>query len=257
MIEMLSETDDILMQKYLDEEEISVSDIKSAIRKGTIGLKFVPVLYGASFKNKGVHPLLDAIVDYLPSPVDVPPVAGRHPKTDAVETRAASDSEPFSALVFKLMSDPFLGNLAFFRVYSGKAKIGSMIYNSSKDEEERLSRLLELHANKRKEVKEVYAGDIAAMGTMKSLNTGDTLSLKSRPIVLESIGFPEPVIMATIEPKSKTDHARLAITLAKFHQGRSHSPGHAGPHDGPNPSQGNGGSFISISSWTGWIANSG
>jgi elongation factor G len=216
MIETISETDDSLMQKYLDGEKISVREIKGAIRKGTIGLKFVPVLYGASFRNKGVHPLLDAIVDYLPSPVDIPPVVGHHPRTWVPEIRAASDSEPFSALVFKIMNDPFLGNLAFFRVYSGKARLGSLIYNSAKDEEEKLSRLLEMHANKRKEVKEVYAGDIAAMGSMKSLSTGDTLCLKSRPIVLESIKFPEPVISATIEPRSKTDHAKLANALARF-----------------------------------------
>ena len=216
MIETISETDDSLMQKYVDGEEISVREIKGAIRKGTIGLKFVPVLYGASFRNKGVHPLLDAIVDYLPSPVDIPPVVGRHPRTQLPETRSASDGEPFSALVFKSMNDPFLGNLAFFRVYSGKAHLGSLIYNSAKDEEEKLSRLLEMHANKRKEIKEVYAGDIAAMGSMKNLATGDTLCLKSRPIVLESIRFPEPVISATIEPRSKTDHARLANALAKF-----------------------------------------
>jgi len=216
MIETISETDDVLMEKYLDGEEISAPAIKGAIRRGTIGLKFVPVLYGASFRNKGIHPLLDAVVDYLPSPLDIPPVVGRHPRTRASETRAASDSEPFSALVFKIMNDPFLGNLAFFRVYSGKAHLGSLIYNSAKDEEEKLSRLLEMHANKRKEVKEVNAGDIAAMGSMKNLATGDTLCLKSRPIVLESIKFPEPVISATIEPRSKTDHAKLANALAKF-----------------------------------------
>ncbi len=216
MIETLSETDDSLMEKYVEGEDISTGEIKAAIRKGTIGLKFVPVLYGASFRNKGIHPLLDAVVDYLPSPVDVPPVVGHHPRTGAPESRAASDSEPFSGLVFKIMNDPFLGNLAFFRVYSGKVKIGSEIYNSAKDEEERLSRLLEMHANKRKEVKEIYAGDIAAMGAMKSLATGDTLCLKSRPIVLESIKFPEPVIAATIEPRAKTDHAKLANALAKF-----------------------------------------
>ncbi len=216
MIETLSETDDALMQKYVDGTEISVPDIKGAIRRGTLANAFVPVLYGASFRNKGIHPLLDAIVDYLPSPADVPPVVGRHPKSETPETRAASDSEPFSALVFKIMNDPFLGSLAFFRVYSGKAKIGSMIYNSVKDEEERLSRLLEMHANKRKEIQEVYAGDIAAMGSMKNLATGDTLCLKSRPVVLESIRFPEPVIMATIEPRSKSEHAKLAAALAKF-----------------------------------------
>ncbi len=216
MIEILSETDELMMQKYVNEEESSVPEIKQAIRRGTIGLKFVPVLYGASFRNKGVHPLLDAVVDYLPSPKDVPAVQGRHPRTEEVETRGASDSEPFSALVFKIMNDSYLGSLAFLRVYSGKAKIGSMIYNSVKDEEERLSRLLEMHSNKRKEVTEIYAGDIAAVGSMKNLSTGDTLCLKSRPIVLESIRFPEPVIMATIEPRSKSDHVKLAAALAKF-----------------------------------------
>jgi elongation factor G len=216
MIETLSETDDSLMEKYVEGTEPSSLEIKAAIRRGTIGLKFVPVLYGASFRNKGIHPLLDAVVDYLPSPTDVPPVVGRHPRTGAPETRAASDSEPFSGLVFKIMNDPFLGSLAFFRVYSGKVKIGSEIYNSAKDEEERLSRLLEMHSNKRKEIKELYAGDIAAMGAMKSLATGDTLCLKSRPIVLESIKFPEPVISATIEPRSKMDHTKLANALAKF-----------------------------------------
>jgi elongation factor G len=216
MIETLSETDDLLMQKYVDGTEISVPEIKGAIRRGTLGLKFVPVLYGASFRNKGIHPLLDAIVDYLPSPADVPPVVGRHPRSGAPEPRAASDSEPFSALVFKIMNDPFLGNLAFFRVYSGKAKIGSMLYNSVKDEEERLSRLLEMHANKRREIQEVYAGDIAAMGSMKNLATGDTLCLKNRPLVLEAIRFPEPVIAATIEPRSKSEHVKLAAVLAKL-----------------------------------------
>jgi elongation factor G len=216
MIEMLSETDDALMQKYLDGVEISAPEIKAAVRKGTIGLDFVPVLFGASFRNKGVHPLLDAIVDYLPSPVDIPPVAGVHPKTRAPETRPAADEAPFSALVFKIMNDPFLGNLAYFRVYSGKARVGQSVYNSAKNEEEKLSRLLEMHANKRKEIKEVYAGDIAAMGSMKNISTGDTLCLKSHPIVLESIRFPEPVISATIEPKTKADHPKLANALAKF-----------------------------------------
>jgi len=216
MIEMLSETDDALMQKYLDGTEISAAEIKAAVRKGTIGLEFVPVLFGASFRNKGVRPLLDAIVDYLPSPVDIPPVAGLHPKTLAHEKRAAADDAPFSALVFKIMNDPFLGNLAYFRVYSGKARVGQSVYNSTKNEEEKLSRLLEMHANKRKEIKEVYAGDIAAMGSMKNISTGDTLCLKSHPVVLESIRFPEPVISATIEPKTKADHPKLANALAKF-----------------------------------------
>lgn len=216
MIETLSETDDEILQKYLDGEEISVAEIKAAIRKGTIALQFVPVLYGSSFKNKGVHPLLDAIVDYLPSPLDIPPVVGHHPRTLQEEIRKPSDAEPFSALVFKTMNDSYLGNLAFFRVYSGKAKIGTSVYNSTKDEEERMSRLLEMHSNKRKEIDEVFAGDIAAVGSMKNVSTGDTLCLKNHPVVFESIKFPEPVISATIEPRSKSDHGKLASALARF-----------------------------------------
>ncbi len=216
MIEMLSETDDAIMQKYVDGVEISPAEIKAAVRRGTIGLQFVPVLYGASFRNKGVQPLIDAVVDYLPSPSDIRPVEGHHPRTRAAETRPASDEAPFSGLVFKIMNDPFLGSLAYFRVYSGKAKVGQSVYNSTKDEEEKLSRLLEMHANKRKEVKEVYAGDIAAMGSTKNISTGDTLCLKSHPIVLESIRFPEPVIEATIEPKTKADHVKLANALVRL-----------------------------------------
>jgi elongation factor G len=216
MLEALSDTDDALMEKYLSGAEISAPEIKGSIRRGTIGLRFVPVLVGASFRNKGVHPLLDAITDYLPSPVEILPVVGHHPRTGEIEERTASDAEPFSALVFKIMSDPFVGSLAYFRVYSGKAKIGSVIYNSTKDEEDRVSRLLEMHSNKRKEIKEVYAGDIAALTSMKNLSTGDTLCLRSRPIVLESIKFPEPVIQATIEPRTKAEHVKLAGALQKL-----------------------------------------
>ncbi len=216
MIEMLSDVDDTLMEKYLSGAEISAPEIKSAIRKGTVSLQFVPVLLGASFRNKGVHPLLDAIVDFLPSPPDIPPVVGHHPRTLEPESRKPSDAEPFSALVFKIMSDPFIGSLAYFRVYSGKARIGSVLYNSNKDEEERISRLLEMHANKRKDIKEVYAGDIAALASMKNVSTGDTLCLRSQPIVLESIKFPDPVISATIEPRAKVEHAKLAAALKKL-----------------------------------------
>ena len=216
MLEMLSEHDDGLMQKYLDGVEVPAPELRAAVRRATLAQEVVPVLYGASFRNKGVHPLLDAIVDFLPSPADVRPVVGHHPKTQAEEIRPASDDAPFSGLVFKIANDPFLGNLAYFRVYSGKAKLGQAVYNSTKDEEEKLSRLLEMHSNKRKEIKEVYAGDIAAMGSTKTISTGDTLCLKSHPIVLESIRFPEPVISATIEPKTKADHAKLAMTLAKL-----------------------------------------
>jgi len=216
MIEMLSDVDDALMEKYLSGAEISAPEIRRAIRKGTISLQFVPVLLGASFRNKGVHPLLDAIVDFLPSPQDIPPVVGHHPRTLEPEVRKASDAEPFSALIFKIMTDPFVGSLAYFRVYSGKARIGSVLYNTKKDEEERVSRLLEMHANKRKEIKEVYAGDIAALASMKNLSTGDTLCLRSQPIVLESIKFPDPVISATIEPRAKVEHVKLAAALKKL-----------------------------------------
>jgi elongation factor G len=216
MLEQLSDADEHIMEEYLEGSEMTAEDIRRAIRKATIAGKVVPVLYGASFRNKGVHPLLDAIVDYLPAPVDIPPVVGHHPRTHQVETRKASDDEPFSALVFKLQNDSFMGNLAFFRVYSGKARVGSVFYNSVKDEEERVSRLLEMHANKRKEVKEIFAGDIMAMGTVKNLSTGDTLCAKNRPIVLESIKFPEPVVSMTIEPRSKAGHAKLHNALAKL-----------------------------------------
>ncbi|MBC7350562.1 MAG: elongation factor G [Candidatus Aminicenantes bacterium] len=216
MLEALSEIDDELMKKYLEDEEISPAEIKKAIRKGTVELKFYPVLFGASFRNRGVHPLLDAIVDYLPSPVDIPPVKGYHPRTNQEEIRQAADSEHFCALVFKIMTDPFLGNLAYFRVYSGKLKVGTSVYNATKDQEERVARLLEMHANKRKEISEVYAGDIAAFGGMKNLSTGDTLCLKSRPILLEPPTFPEPVVSATIEPRTKADHQKLFSSLEKL-----------------------------------------
>ncbi|HPU94262.1 MAG TPA: elongation factor G [Candidatus Saccharicenans sp.] len=216
MLEMLSEVDDELMKKYLEDEDIQPEEIKRAIRKGTIDLKFYPVLFGASFRNKGIQPLLDGIVDYLPSPVDIPPVKGYHPRTNQEEIRKASDNESFCALVFKILNDAFLGNLAYFRVYSGKLKVGSYVYNATKDQEERVTRLLEMHANKRREINEVYAGDIAAFGGMKGLSTGDTLCLKSRPILLEPPIFPEPVVSATIEPKTKADHQRLVSALEKF-----------------------------------------
>ena len=216
MLEQLSDADDLLMEKYLDGTEISSEEIKKVIRKGVISLKFVPVLFGASFKNKGVHPLLDAVVNYLPSPKDIPPVKGHHPRTFDIETRRASDDEPFSGLVFKIANDPYVGSLSFFRVYSGKAKMGSLAYNATKNEDERITRLLEMHSNKRKNIKEINAGDIAALGSMKSLSTGDTLCLRSHPIILEPIKFPEPVISAHIEPKSKREHSKLADALAKL-----------------------------------------
>jgi elongation factor G len=216
MLEKLSEIDDALMEQYLDEVDISPAEIRKAVRKGTIELKFVPVLFGASFKNKGVHPLLDAVVDYLPSPVDIPPIVGHHPRTGKEETRSASDSEPFAALVFKIMNDPYVGTLSFVRVYSGKTRVGASVYNSTKEEEERVTRILEMHSNKRKDVEELYAGDIAALGSLKSLSTGDTLCARNRSIVLETITFPDPVISAHIEPKSRSEHVKLADALSKL-----------------------------------------
>ena len=216
MIEKLSDIDDRLLEKYLGDEDISTGDIISAIRTGTIGQKIVPVLMGASFKNKGVHPLLDAVVRYLPSPDDIPPVKGIHPRTGEEEFRNPSDAEPFSALVFKIMNDAFLGTLSFARIYSGKIRVGSTVYNSSKDVEERLTRLLMMHSNKRTEVEEAKAGDIVALGGMKNLSTGDTICLRSRPIVLESITFPEPVVSAYIEPKTRAEHGKLSETLEKL-----------------------------------------
>jgi len=216
MLEQLSDVDDALMEQYLNEEAISPAEIKKAIRKGTISLQFVPVLFGASFKNKGVHPLLDAVVNYLPSPLDVPPMIGHHPRSLAEETRHATDDEPFAALVFKIMSDPYVGTLSFVRVYSGKARVGASVFNSTKNEDERIIRILEMHSNKRKDISELFAGDIAALGSMKNVSTGDTLCARNRPIVLESIKFPEPVVSAHIEPKSRSEHGRLSEALGKL-----------------------------------------
>jgi len=215
-IEALSEVDESIMEKYVNGEPVSPLEFKTALRRGTIACRLVPVLLGASFRNKGVHPLLDAVVDYLPSPVDIPPIQGFHPRTMRVETRRAADNEPFSALVFKIMNDPFVGSLAYIRVYSGKLRVGASVYNSTKDEEERIGRLLEVHANKRKDIQEIFAGDIAAIASLRSATTGDTLCQKNHPIILEAIKFPEPVISATIEPRSKADHDRLSQALHKF-----------------------------------------
>lgn len=216
MIEQLSDMDDLLMEKYLDGSEIPPEEIKQVIRKATNSLQLVPVIFGASFKNKGIHLLLEAVIDYLPSPLDIPPVQGHHPRTNNIETRKASDDEPFSALVFKITNDPYIGSLSFIRVYSGKTKVGSSIYNATKGEEGRIARILEMHSNKRKDIKEVYTGDIVALGAMKNFSTGDTLCLRNHPLILEQIRFPEPVISAHIEPKSKREHSKLAESLAKL-----------------------------------------
>ena len=216
MIEQLSDMDDLLMEKYLDGSEIPPEEIKQVIRKATNSLQLVPVIFGASFKNKGIQSLLDAVIDYLPSPLDIPPIQGHHPRTNNVETRKASDDEPFSALVFKITNDPYIGSLSFIRVYSGKIKVGSSVYNATKGEEGRVARILEMHSNKRKDIKEVYTGDIVALGAMKNFSTGDSLCLRNHPLILEQIRFPEPVISAYIEPKLKREHSKLAESLAKL-----------------------------------------
>ena len=218
MIEALSDVDDGLMEKYLSGKAISEEEIKAALRAGTIQLKITPCLCGSAFKNKGVQPLLDAVVDYLPSPLDVPPVIGKHPRTGEDIVRNADDSEPFSALAFKIMTDPFVGQLTFFRVYSGTMNAGSYIYNATKDTKERVGRILKMHANKREDIDMVMAGDIAAAVGLKNTTTGDTLCDISHPVILEKMEFPEPVISVAIEPKTKVDQERLGTSLAKLAQ---------------------------------------
>ncbi len=218
MIEALADIDDTIMEKYLNKEEISPEEIKSVIRKGTLDKKITPVLCGSAFRNKGVQLLLDAIVDYLPSPLDIPPVAGTIPGTDSVIVRQASDKDPFSALAFKVMTDPFVGQLTFIRVYSGVLSAGSYVFNSTKNAKERVGRLLKMHANKREEVKEVSAGDIAAVVGLRNTLTGDTLCDEKQPILLEAIEFPEPVMAVAIEPKTKADQEKLSQSLAKLAQ---------------------------------------
>jgi elongation factor G len=216
LIELASEVDDGLLEKYLSGDEVTSEDILPALRKGTIELKFVPILCGSAFKNKGIQQLLDAITRYLPSPLDVPSVVGIADNGGSVPVRKASDDETFSALVFKIMTDPFVGHLAFFRVYSGKLLSGTSVHNSTKDTEERVGRLLKMHANKREEIKEVYCGDIAAAVGLKNVSTGDTICEKNHPIVLEAIEFPAPVISVAIEPKTKADQQKLGISLDKL-----------------------------------------
>ncbi|BED92303.1 MAG: elongation factor G [Candidatus Improbicoccus pseudotrichonymphae] len=216
LIENVVEFDEVLMEKYLNGEEISHQELKNCIRKGTLICKFVPVTCGTSYKNKGVQKLLDAIIDYMPSPVDIPPVKGTNPNTNEYEQRKSSDSEPFSALAFKIATDPFVGKLCFFRVYSGVLKAGSQVYNVNKDSTERIGRILQMHANNRQDISEVYAGDIAAAVGLKNTVTGDTLCSEKQPIVLESMNFPEPVIKIAIEPKTKIGQEKMALALAKL-----------------------------------------
>ncbi len=215
-IEKIVEFDDALLERFFAEDEIEVPELKAALRKATIAGKLVPILCGSALKNKGVRPLLDAVIDYLPSPLDIPPVTGTNPRTDAEEVRHADPTEPFCALAFKIVTDPFVGKLAFIRVYSGTLKTGSYGYNSTRDQRERIGRLVQLHANERKDIPEVKAGEIAAIVGPKSTVTGDTLCDESRPIVLEAITFPEPVIRVAIEPKTKADQDKMGIALGKL-----------------------------------------
>jgi elongation factor G len=216
LVEAVAETDEELMMKYLEGEEISNEELKKAIRRATINVEFYPVLAGSAFKNKGVQLLLDAVIDYLPSPVDIPPIKGINPDTEEEVERSASDDEPFSALAFKVMTDPYVGRLTFVRVYSGVLKSGSYVMNATKGKRERVGRILQMHANSRSEISEVYAGDIAAVVGLKDSTTGDTLSDEKKLAILESMEFPEPVIQVAIEPKSKADQDKLGVALQKL-----------------------------------------
>ena len=216
LIEKLSDVDEEIMMKYLEDEEITEKEINQALRKGTIANEITPVLCGTALQNKGVQPLLDAVVDYLPAPVDIPPVEGMDPKTEETITRPADDDAPFSALAFKIMSDPYVGKLAFFRVYSGILESGSYIYNSTKDETERVGRIVQMHANTREDREEVYAGDLAAAVGLKNTATGDTLCTEEEPVILESMEFPETVIDVAIEPKTQADSDKLGEALQKL-----------------------------------------
>ncbi len=218
MVEIICEHDDLLLEKYLTGSAIPLDELKAGLRRATLSLKLVPVLCGSAFKNKGVQPLLDAVVDYLPSPVDLPPVVGTSHDGEEEVSRKPEDDEPFSGLVFKIMTDPFVGQLAFFRAYSGTLKSGSYVYNSVRDSRERVGRLLKMHANKREEIKEVFAGDIAAAVGLRSVTTGDTICDENAPLILESMDFPVPVIFVAIEPKTKADQEKLGIALNKLAQ---------------------------------------
>ncbi len=216
MVEHVAEQDDELMDKYLSGEELTINEIKDCIRKSTIANHMVPVTCGTSYKNKGVQKLLDAIVDYMPAPTDIPPIKGVNPETEEEEVRHSSDEEPFSALAFKIATDPFVGKLCFFRVYSGTIEAGATVYNSVKDNNERMGRIVQMHANDRKDIDRVYAGDIAAAVGLKNTTTGDTLCDEKHPIILESMEFPDPVIRVAIEPKTKAGQEKMGIALAKL-----------------------------------------
>ena len=216
LIEAVAETDEELMMKYLEGEELTKEEIKGALRKATISNEIVPVVCGSSYKNRGVQKLLDAIVDYMPAPTDVEAIKGTNPETGEEEDRASSDDQPFSALAFKIMTDPYVGKLCFFRVYSGTVEAGTTVYNSVKDQDERIGRILQMHANNRKDIDICYAGDIAAAVGLKNTTTGDTLCDEKHPIILESMNFPEPVIRVAIEPKTKAGSEKMGIALSKL-----------------------------------------
>ncbi|MDX1386145.1 MAG: elongation factor G [bacterium] len=218
LIESVVEHDEALMERYLENHDISLEDIKKAAREATLSMDITPVFCGSAFKNKGVQQLLDAVIDLLPSPLDVPPVEGTLPRSEETETRAPKDSDPFAALAFKIMTDPFVGQLSYFRVYSGRLNSGTYVYNSVKDKKERIGRILRMHANNREEIKTIGAGDIAAAVGLKYTTTGDTLCDENRPIILESMEFPDPVISVAIEPKTKADQEKLSTSLAKLAQ---------------------------------------
>ncbi|KPG70381.1 elongation factor G [Enterococcus sp. RIT-PI-f] len=216
LIEAVADTDEELMMKFLDGEEITEAELKAGIRQATLTVDFFPVLCGSAFKNKGVQMMLDAVIDYLPSPLDVPAIKGINPKTDEETDRPADDEAPFASLAFKVMTDPFVGRLTFFRVYSGVLNSGSYVLNASKDKRERIGRILQMHANTRAEIQTVYSGDIAAAVGLKDTTTGDTLCDEKSPVILESIEFPEPVIEVAVEPKSKADQDKMGIALQKL-----------------------------------------
>jgi elongation factor G len=218
MVESIVENDDELLHKYMEGEAISPDELKASLRKSTIALKVFPVICGTAFKNKGVQPLLDAVVDFLPSPIDIPAVKGTDPNTNQTVERKADDKEPFSALAFKIMTDPFVGQLVFIRIYSGQLKTGDSVFNTRKQRSERIGRLLKMHANKREEISDIYAGDICACVGLKNVATGDTICDEEHPILLESIEFPAPVIDVAVEPKTKGDQEKMGMALAKLAQ---------------------------------------
>ena len=218
LVEAASESDDVLMEKFINGEDISEEELMAAVRQATIDMKMTPVFCGSAFKNKGVQPLLDAVIDYLPSPLDVPPITGFSPDRSSELTRRADDSEPLSGLVFKIMHDPFVGQLAFFRLYSGHLETGSYVYNPTKRRKERVGRLLKMHANKREDIKAIYTGDIAAAVGLKNVTTGDTICSEDSQILLEAMDFPEPVIAVAIEPKTKADQEKMGMALGKLAQ---------------------------------------